>query len=192
MALVSSACVTTGRPRVPITLPVTAWPQETQVRWYDIEGDTETQLRSSLDTHGPQDESGDRNDAYTSWYVTWHYAFDESPEGCGIGPVSTQVRVTVTLPRWKGFAEEHHPLNEHWRKYLEALRVHESGHREHGFQAAVEITDSLPTLPRLPTCDAAELAANEAARSILQRYKQRDVDYDEETRHGATQGALFP
>ena len=79
-----------------------------------------------------------------------------------------------------------------WRRYLDALTEHESGHRETGFRAATDIAEVLPALPAKPTCEEAEEAANVAAREVLERYRKLDTEYDGETRHGATQGAVFP
>ncbi len=187
-----SACTAALRPRALVTLPATVWPNDTQVRWYDVEGDTEAQLRAALDSHGPQTPDGARHDAYTAWHVTWRFPFSQSTEGCATGPVSTAVRVTITLPRWRGYADEGDVMMQRWRHYLEALEAHESGHRETGFRAATDINEALPSLPPRPTCEEAEEAANTAARALLEHYRARDTDYDAETHHGATQGAVFP
>ncbi len=173
-------------------LPRSTWPNDTQVHWYDVDADTEAQLRATLDTVGPTDASGERHDAYTSWYVTWRFPFSRTDEGCSTGPVTTDVRVLMTLPRWRGPADAAHPLVKKWRGYLDALMQHESGHRDTGFRAATEITDTLAGLPPQPSCDEAEVRANAAARAVLERFREHDVAYDDETRHGATQGAVFP
>lgn len=186
-----TACVSAPRPRVDVLLPASLWPQDTQVHWYEVEGDTEAQLRASLDARGPLDPDGERNDAYTAWHVTWRFPFQQSEAGCTTGPVTSAVRVTMTLPKWRAPADGG-PLLTRWRHYLEALKVHESGHRETGFQAATDITDALEALPPQPTCEEAEEVANATALSVLERYRQRDKEYDEATRHGETQGARFP
>lgn len=193
LLLTLSACVTTrDRGRALVTLPPAVWPSDTTVRWYDVEGDDEAQLRAWLDAHGPEDQHAERHDAYTAWHVTWRFPFAQSDEGCSTGPVTTNVRVTITLPRWRGYADESHPLVKRWRRYLEALKEHESGHRETGFRAATDITEELPRLPPRPTCEEAEEAANAAARAVLERHRAHDAEYDAETRHGETQGAVFP
>lgn len=183
----STACVTVQKPRAAVLLPPSVWPRDTTIRWYDIEGDTEAELRTQLDARGPEG-----HDAYTTWQVTWRFPFSRTEEGCTTGPVSTDVHINVTLPRWRGPVDERDPLLRRWRRYLDALKEHESGHRETGFRAATDITETLPTLPPLPTCEEAEEAANTAAREVLERYRKLDTDYDGETRHGATQGAVFP
>ena len=194
LLLPATACVTVPKPRerAALLLPPSVWPRDTAIHWYDIEGDTEAELRASLDVTGPEDTGGQRHDAYTAWHVTWRFPFSRSDEGCTTGPVTTDVHITVTLPRWKGPADETDPVVRHWRLYLDALKVHESGHRETGFSAATDIAEALPVLPPKPTCEEAEEAANGAAREVLERYRKLDTDYDSQTRHGATQGAVFP
>lgn len=188
-----SACMNVTESRhVSWALPQSMYPNDTQVRWYDVEGDSEQVLRTNLDALGPEDSKGDRHDAYTSWYVTWRFPFSRTDEGCSTGPVTTDVRVVMTLPRWRGPADEKLPLVQKWRRYLDSLVEHESGHRDTGFRAATEITDTLPGLPAQPTCEEAEARANEAARAVLERFRAHDVNYDDETHHGATQGAVFP
>ena len=192
LLLSATACVTVPKPRAALLLPPSVWPRDTAIHWYDIEGDTEAELRVQLDARGPEDSHGQRHDAYTAWHVTWRFPFSQNEEGCSTGPVTTDVHINVTLPRWRGPADERDPVVRRWRRYLDALEEHESGHRETGFRAATDISDTLPGLPPKPTCEAAEEAANATAREVLERYRTADTDYDEETRHGATQGAVFP
>jgi predicted secreted Zn-dependent protease len=190
MVFAASAC-STIRPRALVTLPASVWPSDTTIRWYDVEGDTEAQLRASLDARGPESD-GRRHDAYTTWHVMWNFPFAESADGCSTGPISTTVQVIITLPRWRGYADESDPLVKRWRDYLDALKRHESGHRNTAFQAATDIAETLPSLPPRATCEAAEEAANAEAQGVLARYRTAEQSYDAETRHGATQGAIFP
>lgn len=191
LPLVATACATTQHAQRAVE-PNPAWPRDTQLRTYDVEADDARTLRAQLDARGPEDSNGDRHDAYTAWYVTWHYPLQLDEAGCVTGPVSTTVRVTVTVPRWLSRLPPKDPLVERWQRYLEALKTHESGHRETGYAAATAITESLEALPPEPTCEAMETTANEAANRLLEQYRAHDVAYDEETKHGATQGAVFP
>lgn len=188
----ATACVTAPRPRAALLLPPSVWPSDTMIHWYDVEGESEAELRAALDAHGPEDTNGQRHDAYTAWHVTWRFPFAQAEEGCTTGPVTTAVHINVTLPRWRGPVDEGDPLVKKWRRYLDALKEHESGHRETGFRAATDITEKLPELPARATCEEAEEAANAAAREVLERYRALDAEYDAETRHGASQGAVFP
>ena len=187
MTLFVTGCVTAPKPREEILLPPSVWPKETTIRWYDIDGDTEAEIRAQLEAKGPEGHT-----AYTAWQVTWNMPFEKTEEGCTTGPVTTDVRITMRLPRWKGPADQNDPLVQRWKKYLDGLKEHESGHRETGFSAATDIAELLPSLPPKPTCEEARAAADAAASEVLAKYRQRDDEYDAETKHGETQGAVFP
>ncbi len=173
-------------------MDVPAPPRDVLVTWYDVDADDAAGLRRQMDASGPLDGNGQRHDAYTSWYVTWEYPFSRDDAGCTTGPVTTSVRVTYTLPRWKTREAAEYGLQVRWRGYIEALLTHENGHRSTGLDAAREIEDVLPRLPPAPTCEELEKAANDAGHRILSKHRTEDTDYDAETRHGATQGAVFP
>jgi predicted secreted Zn-dependent protease len=163
-------------------------PADTFVHWYEVEGQSPAQVRAQLDRLGPVDARGQRHDAFTEWYVTWHFPFARTDEGCSLGPVETKLRVTVTLPR----LVDGDAVGERFDRYLHALWAHESGHRDTGLRAEGELDALLPTLPVQPTCDEAEAAGNAAARAVLERMREEDLAYDLRTRHGETQGAVFP
>lgn len=187
----SSACAIV-RPSSPVTIPSIAWPSDTSVHWYDVEGASEGAVRAALSRLGPIDSAGARHDAYTQWYVTWHFPLVRTDLGCATGPVSTSMRVRITLPRWQAPPEASIELVARWRTYLDVLATHELGHRERGLEAAADIEAELPLLGPKPSCEEAERIANQAAHQILERHRQADRDYDELTQHGATQGAVFP
>jgi predicted secreted Zn-dependent protease len=96
-----SGCVAPRHLTRPVdTLPQSAWPSDTAIHWYDVEGASARELRAELDRLGPLDAQGRRFDAFTEWAVTWHPPLEHSEQGCTIGAVETRLRVTVTLPRW--------------------------------------------------------------------------------------------
>ena len=187
----SIACATTMAP-LPVTIPSIAWPSDTQVRWYDVEASSEDALREALSRQGPIDTTGTRHDASTEWAVTWHVPLERTALGCTTGPVSTSLRVRITLPRWYAPPGAPTALVARWRSYLDTLATHELGHRESGLLAASAIEADLPLLDARPTCEETERYASQVAHEILERYHKADRDYDEETQHGATQGAVFP
>ncbi len=190
--LLAIGCVT-ARP-LPgfVVLPQSVSETDPSIHWYDVSGSTRPELRARLDELGPFDIDGKRHDAYTEWFVSSHLSFVEVPEGCKVAAVSTSVRVTVTLPRWEANDESDPVLVGQWRDYLDALWVHENGHRDTGAKAAAEIEAVLPTLPARPSCADAESVAKQAASELLARHRMADRTYDEETHHGAMQGASFP
>lgn len=179
-----------------LLLTVTAAPAAVQiedhVEHYSIDGATPADLRRELNAKGPMGSGGRRFDGYTRWYVSWQYRYNRTDGGCAIGSVSTHVKVTMTLPRWSSPSRGDDATRQQWARYLSALELHEQGHRRHGIDAGHEVDRAIAAMPPAAHCDALGAAANALGASILKKYNQRDLDYDRDTQHGATQGARFP
>jgi predicted secreted Zn-dependent protease len=174
-----------------IVLPQSVSETGASIHWYDINGSTRAELRRDLDRLGPLDSNSARHDAYTAWFVTWHFQLMPVGAGCKISAVDTTLRIDITLPRWQPADEVEQAIIDAWRDYLVALWQHENGHRDIGAKAASEIETVLPTLPPRRSCADAEISANQTAQAVLARYQAEDRQYDAETHHGATQGATF-
>lgn len=162
------------------------------VERYTIEGATPPELRREMSAKGPQGKEGQRFDGHTRWYVNWRYQYKNTAGGCAIASVTTSVKATITLPQWRNEKRADSATRELWTRYLAALDQHEQGHRRHGVDAANEIDLAIAAMPPAGSCDALGANANALGMRILQKYQQRDLDYDRDTRHGATQGARFP
>ncbi len=161
-------------------------------RHYDIHGDSAAELRQQMSRLGPPDRDGRRYDAYTKWYVAWHFTYREVGGSCRIERVTTSVDVTYTLPRWRAPRTATPELRAHWDRYLAALQAHEHGHRDFGVHSAREVEQQLQSLPAHGSCRELEAAANAAGHRVLDKFRARELAYDRDTRHGATQGAVFP
>lgn len=160
--------------------------------YYNIGGATASDLRHQMDQFGPSDEFGAHYDAYTAWYVEWHYPNLVTSDSCTIGSVTVTVTITQTFPKWETPPEAPPGLIKQWATYIEALQRHENGHREIGIAAGEEILRALSDLSSYPTCGELEQIADRAGQSILDGYRQKEIDYDRTTKHGELQGARFP
>ena len=163
-----------------------------KVEQYDIRGATAAQLRAEMNARGPTGPGGQRFDGYTRWYVSWSYTFRSGRGPCAIDRVTTEVKVTTTLPRWADEARADNALRDQWRRYLAALTRHEDGHAQNGLGAARDIDAAIARLPAESSCDTLGARANATGQALLRQYNQRDLDYDRETGHGRGQGASFP
>ena len=185
LLLLAAACLA-GRPAKPPRVIEGPMPIVTEdVVAYDVEGQTIAELRQSLDARGPEDDSG-RHAAYTKWIVRWAFDYDRAETTCALKNVRATLEVTYTFPRWPGETAE---LRERWQQYLEALRTHEKGHTQNGIDAARLLVTGIRALPPAGDCDTAGARANQRAREEIELARALDREYDEETRHGATQGA---
>jgi len=153
------------------------------ITYYDIFGSTESELRAQLDVLGPVDYQGYKGDANTKWFIGWNWPGYGS-SSCDLSQASVSYEIEVTLPRWQPPAEASPALVAKWAAYIHALAEHEKGHVDNIVNSYPTVADAIMQA----TCDTADAAASAALDPI----RQRDADYDNETSHGATQGARFP
>ncbi len=158
---------------------------------YTITGTTATELRQQMNRFGPMGQSGRRFDAYTKWYIQWRFRYAGDGRVCRITQLTLNTDITYTMPRWMNVNQAPQSLQRHWQRYYQALKLHEDGHANHGKAATQEIWQQLPRLAQA-TCDQLEQLTNQTAQAIINRYAEKDREYDRQTDHGRTQGAVFP
>lgn len=157
---------------------------------YNVHGTTAQAMRAEMNTQGPLDH-GNHVDAMTTWYIKWHYNYS-SRGYCALTNIVVTGDINYHLPQWVDAAKSDAVLQNKWNNYLVKLRFHEEGHADNGKNAASEIERALQTLPAAPNCNLLDANATAAARAILKQHNDWDLKYDTDTRHGATQGAVFP
>jgi|SoimicmetaTmtHMA_FD_contig_31_5172153_length_717_multi_3_in_0_out_0_1 predicted secreted Zn-dependent protease len=162
-----------------------------QMIYYDVAGATAQDVRRDMSRHGPFNDRGRKLDAATNWYVRWRFSYRSSAQECSIADVTTTVDVAITFPRLKETASTPAALKKAFADYAEKQLAHERGHADIALDVARRIEAGIRALPPGP-CAALDGSANELGQSLLQDGKQRDIDYDERTRHGETQGVRFP
>ncbi len=160
--------------------------------YYPVNGSTPGELRAGLDQLGPLDDSGRRHDMHTAWDVRWSYLYGREEGKCSLQGIQAAVSVTFTFPEWKASQGVSQELVERWQTYLKDAQTHEDGHKEIAVQAGKAILSALKDLPPYSSCDETEAAADQKGTQILGEYRQKEIDYDRDTQHGATQGAIFP
>ncbi|WP_172636043.1 DUF922 domain-containing Zn-dependent protease [Synechococcus sp. PCC 6312] len=162
-----------------------------QVNYYGITGTSALALRQQMNRLGPSGQNGRRFDAYTKWHVAWRYRYGLVGGSCRMTSLAVKTDITYTMPQWQNFQQARRSLQQQWHRYYQALQMHEDGHSNHGRAATQEIWQRLSNLTQ-PTCASMGQVANQAAQGIIRRYAQKDIDYDRQTGHGRTQGAIFP
>lgn len=160
------------------------------VEYYDIGGASVPALWHNISTHGPR--SGKTAWAgHARWDVSWVFDWRATETGCQIEEISTSLAVTYTLPRWSGRNLADQELRDKWDRFSLALRLHEEGHGANGRRAAERINATLEQLGPRPTCNALSLAAEEAARRVIDEEALNDRLYDNTTLHGLKQGVVL-
>lgn len=165
---------------------------EAEITYYEVQGNSAKELRNQLNEKGPFGEDGKRADAHADWHVTWNYRYVPTREGCKFTELDTTVTGKIIMPRWSAGGGASSALVSKWQRYIAALRLHENGHYSHGVSAAEEIRALAQALPSTDDCPTLVKKFDNHANTILEKYKRADIEYDADTKHGSTQGAIFP
>lgn len=185
--LVSLACSVSTIPAAsPAPIPTVVTSVEipyAKMDYFEVSGLTEGEIREQLNALASVDENGYRGDALTSWEIHWMWD-GYGTESCDLSSVSATYDIRVRFPRWTPPQEASRELIAKWNTYIRALAEHEKVHVDN---VAASLPDVIAAI-RGATCDTAEARAQD----VLAGIRQFDIDYDERTGHGETQGAIFP
>jgi predicted secreted Zn-dependent protease len=146
--------------------------------FYTVEGANEDEIRANMNSVRPGEE-----DAYTSWNFSWN-APDDGNGSCDLNNVQVNYTISVRFPQWTPPVDASAELIQKWNNYIDALAVHESGHVQRVFPFIPDLINNI----KASSCDT----YNQVAQEWLNGINQSNADYDTETNHGATQGAIFP
>ena len=165
------------------TAPFAGVPGAT-IRSYPVRGNSVAAIRAALNAGGRVDRhDGAPVEAMTHWRFTWRWP--GTPDGgCRLSAASVRFAATVTLPRLADPAGVPPDVLAAWRRYRAALEAHEARHVAHAYAARGQVLAAI----RGSTCTR----ANRAASAVVAVLVADDVAYDRATRHGASEGAVFP
>jgi predicted secreted Zn-dependent protease len=164
-----------------------------RVAYYDIFGATPSELRDEMDRVGPVDGKGKRAIATTWWNVRWVYRVkDSGTDSCELSSFGVGLDVATTLPRWQPDSDASKELRKQWGEFAARVKLHEDGHKQIGEAAAAEIERRVRAVDERQSCEEFKAAIEKVAKKTLTEYRRKDVQYDQETQHGLTQGATFP
>ena len=166
--------------------------QTERLTYYKITGSSARELRDAMNAKRPVGKDGRPHDAVTSWFVRWTYTTTGGSPGCAVKAFNVSLDLAMTLPQWTNESDATPQLLEHWRTYYAALVKHEEGHKAIGTSAAADIRDAGSRLSSEPSCSELAKAVEKMTGEMLERYRQREREYDRDTDHGRTQGARFP
>lgn len=161
--------------------------EENTQRPYVVRAQPGESLREALHAATSITVGGQRFHGYTRWNVRWTFRWWSETSGrCAITEVTTRLHTEVQLPQLQGASPAQQAVFD---RYVRALSHHEQGHVQIGRDAAHAIDQAIHQLPAASDCATLERQANALAHRLLQDHVAREKQYDQRTRHGATQGA---
>jgi predicted secreted Zn-dependent protease len=171
------------------------WPAAAEVsesiayRYFVAKPSADTTLSRSVLQASPIRENGKTHMGHASWNVKWEMAWTQRRDGqCTMDKVRTHLHAVITLPQ---VAPSNEQEQIRFDKFFKALRDHETGHVDIAREAAREIDRRIQKMPSMASCHDLEAAANALGHRLLGEARQRGQDYDLQTGHGKTQGAVL-
>jgi predicted secreted Zn-dependent protease len=168
-----------------VRLGISAAPGGVEMNYYDIQGKDHASLIGALNA-----ANSDGFHASAGWSLGYEWKPRPQPGGCGIGGFNTTLKMRMRFPRWTPPADAAPDIIARWQRYAAALRVHEDGHLDHGRSAERELKAVVPAMTA-PDCGALDQALRARFNQVVEDYRKRDKEYDAQTGHGKTQGAVF-
>lgn len=161
---------------------------------YTVSGKTISELSKSLEASALPDphEAGTRYYANTKWYLSAHWSWKETPGGCGIGRSDVSIATTMTLPALATTNGVSADILNRWNSFIRNTQTHEEGHVRLAQQGARDYQRELGNFPPASDCTAIQFQLSKLFDREFAAIDQANVDYDTQTQHGLTQGAVFP
>jgi len=159
-------------------------------KYYEISPRSPYEIKPELMRRSPIRAGGGSFNGHTDWYIDWNYKTAPGPYGCQLLDIQTKVHVIHTLPVLSEYVTDKQTIDV-FNKFNTALTQHEKNHGEHGLSAAREMDKLFSEVPPQQNCRALSRMVDDIGRSIVQKYAQKDDDYDRATNSGETEGAFI-
>jgi predicted secreted Zn-dependent protease len=171
----------------PIVIPALRTPRGVKASvtypTYLVTGTTALDLLRSMEQAGGPD--------VYNWSIDWHYRWPGGPAPCHLSAWGVTVRIELRVPRWTPPKEENTDLVARWRRFMDALRLHELGHAQDALDAGGKIAAYFRTHPSSRTCKGLQAKIETFGSKAVDATRAWDVHYDNVTNHGTTQGAFW-
>jgi predicted secreted Zn-dependent protease len=129
--------------------------------------------------------------AHANWYLSYQNTVSSTGGACKVNKIATKLDLKVRMPRWNAPASADPKLVAGWNRYVGALEVHENGHLQHGRDMEANFKRAAMAISAA-NCGDVERQLRQRFDAMIKDASALDVQYDAQTRHGATQGAHYP
>ncbi len=179
------------------TAPTVAYPigfnSTLKIVTYQVTGKTPNDISKSLEANALSDphEPGSRFYALTKWQLSGNWATKPSTRGCEVTSGEISVVMTMTLPLLTTTGVPPDTLKK-FNTFVDKTVLHESGHVELVLQGARDYQRTLGNFAPVSDCEGLKAQLSNLYRRSFDTIDAVNVDYDVKTKHGLTQGAVFP
>lgn len=188
-ALVLQAAASTSVDPQPATerlraaAPAAAAFPDTTLLGYEVTGRSPRTVRESINESKPADPQGQRHDAVTRWRYQPRWMRRDGQ--CVPETATVELQITIILPDLATRGALAGREGEAWDRYFDALVGHEVNHARVARTGAEQMQQAM----RAATDCAGMQAAVEGINNAVQAANDQ---YDQQTGHGRTEGAVYP
>jgi len=164
--------------------------ESVEYKYYEISPRSPQEIKPELMRRTPIRAGSGSFNGHTDWYINWQFQSAPGPNGCQITNTLTNVHVIHTLPALSEHVTDKQTIDV-FNKFNSALTQHEKNHGDHGLSAAREMDKVFSEIQPQPNCRSFARIVNDIGNAIVQKYTQKDNEYDRLTNNGATEGAVI-
>lgn len=158
-------------------------PADVRYDYYEVQGADFNSVQGSM-------MSGRQYAGRTDWSLSYQSQPRMAAGACKAESVATKLALSMTLPHWSPPPGVAGDLIGRWERFMSALRLHEDGHVQNARNIESAVKRALLALSSAD-CGALDSAMRARFDQLLEQGRAGDRDYDQQTEHGKTQGAVF-
>ena len=155
--------------------------------YYAVHGSTKAAIREQLSQCGLLNSSELYYAATLDDPQIWYWS---SWDGtiCSVGKFVVHETTDFFFAKWGDvdISPQEPALANEWANYIESVRIHEDGHRQHGILVSNKIMQMLSTVTA-PTCEQLNSSVNTQFDALLATLPGLGAAYDASNNHGITQ-----
>ncbi len=161
-----------------------------EYKYYEIAPHSAYQIKPELMQRSPIRAGSGSFNGHTDWYINWQYQSAPGPYGCQIINTQTRVRVLHILPALSEYVTDKQTIDV-FNKFNTALTQHELNHGKNGLSAAREMDKAFNNIPPQQNCRMLARMVDGIGNAMVQKYAQKDNEYDRLTNNGESEGAVI-
>ncbi len=164
--------------------------ESTEYKYYEISPRTAYEIKPELMRSSPIRAGSGSFNGHTDWYINWNFHSAPGPYGCQLIDTQTKVHVVHIMPALSQYVTDKKTI-EVFNKFNKALTRHEKNHGKNGLLAAREMDKRFSEIPPQPNCRTLARMVDSIGNSVVQKYAQKDNEYDRLTNNGESEGAVI-
>ena len=164
--------------------------ESTEYKYYEISPRSPYEIKLELMRRSPIRAGSGSFNGHTDWYINWNFHSAPGPYGCQLIDSRTKVHVVHILPALSEYVTDKQTI-EVFNRFNAALTQHELNHGSNGLAAAREMDKAFSEIPPQPNCRMLSRMVDSIGNSVVQKYTQKDNEYDRLTNNGESEGAVI-